>query len=275
MEVNRLSYSTKKIPSIILLTLVVKEATFNLPLTAIRPKNFPNSHIPDSIQDDRKEAHIIVNLANQYWAQLQTRLSPNSKRMGSGSPEELTAPGFFLLMPQFQSGGYVLTNLLCTCLIQSQAQNTVIQYTVLVIRGQMIEHYRKGKKESGNIKSLWKKTKQQQENDLFQKPQSVFWWYSDKFEPIKSAGSSAHCRERRMWAATSNHTQDYPLTSHPHLLRGVTHSTQMHKENEKPFMQEIIHRSSVREFLFSFENPASVPQCSKTPTELPNHMRKC
>lgn len=79
--------------------------------------------------------------------------------MGSGSPEELTAPAFFLLLPQFQSGGYVLTNLLGTCLIQSQAQNTVIQYTVLVIRGQMIEHYSKGKKESGNIKSLWKKTK--------------------------------------------------------------------------------------------------------------------
>lgn len=60
------------------------------------------------------------------------------------------------------------------CLTKAWTQNAVIQYPVLVIRGQMIERYRKGKKGVGNIKSLWKKTKQRWENYLFQKPESVF-----------------------------------------------------------------------------------------------------
>lgn len=96
----------------------------------------------------------------------------------------------------------------------------------------------KGKKGTGNIKRLWKKTKQQWENYLFQKPGLVFWWYSDKFEPIKSSGNNVHPRERRMGAGTSNHTPNYPLTSHPHLIRGVTDSSWMYKENEKPLMKE-------------------------------------
>lgn len=92
--------------------------------------------------------------------------------MGSDSSEEMKAA--FLLLPQFQSGGYVLTNSLAMRLTKSWTQKAVIQHPVLVIRGQMIEHYRKGKKGTGNIKRLWKKTKQQRENNLFQKPGLVF-----------------------------------------------------------------------------------------------------
>lgn len=45
------------------------------------------------------------------------------------------------------------------CHAESWTQNAVIRHRVLVIRRQMIECYRKGKKERGNIKSLWKENK--------------------------------------------------------------------------------------------------------------------
>lgn len=121
-------------------------------------------------------------------------------------------------------------------LTESWTQNAVIQHTVLVIRGQMIEHYRKGKKEKGSIKSLWKKTKQQWEDYLFQKPESVFWWHSDTFEPIKSSGSSVHQGEKNVGCSQEPHPRLYP-PSHLHLLHGMIGSTWMYKENEKSFMK--------------------------------------
>lgn len=61
------------------------------------------------------------------------------------------------------------------CLTEARTQNAVIQPTALVIRRQMIEQYRKGKKEEGwGLESLRKKTKQRWENYLFQKPDAVF-----------------------------------------------------------------------------------------------------
>lgn len=137
----------------------------------------------------------------------------------------------------------------------------------------MIEWYWTEKKERGNIKSLWKKTEQQWENYLFQKPGSLFWWHSDGFEPIKNFGSNVHFREKRMWAAISNHTQDHaPLRIGTHFVGRQTVSECKKKMNSLLWKSPQI--ISGRNFLFSFENLATVPQCSKIPTEPPSRLRK-
>lgn len=59
------------------------------------------------------------------------------------------------------------------CLTESWTQNAVMRRAVLVIRRQMTDRYRKGKKAKGTSRVLWKKTKQRWENYLFQKPASV------------------------------------------------------------------------------------------------------
>ena len=134
------------------------------------------------------------------------------------------------------------------CLTESWTQNAVIRHRVLVIRRQMIERYRKGKK-GGTLKASGRKTKQRWENYLFQKPESVFWWHSDEFKPIiLHSGSNVHFRER-MWAAISSHTQGCSLL-HIH-----THSVGLRRYSEcRKRMKSLLWRSpqiiSGRSFCF-------------------------
>lgn len=77
----------------------------------------------------------------------------------------------------------------------------------------------------------------------------------------------AGTRERRVWAAISNHTQDYTLVpTDTHFVGRQTIQRKWKAFGER------VHRPS-REFCFPLKT-CNVPQCSRIPTEPPSHMRK-
>lgn len=110
------------------------------------------------------EVHIIATLLHQYWGQFPTHSIPIAKAgcaVAAVCPEDSTHLSH--LLPQLPSVRWILTNSLFTCLTKSWTQNAVMRCRVSVSRRQMIEP----KKAKGNIKGLWKETKQRWENYLF------------------------------------------------------------------------------------------------------------
>ena len=156
------------------------------------------------------------------------------------------------------------------CHAESWTQNAVIRHRVLVIRRQMIECYRKGKKERGNIKSLWKENK----TVMGKLPASetricvlmTLWRIQ-----VHQAFLAATCvlgKECGLPSATTPKTVAYSTS--PLTLWGSAGTLDAERKG-KAFCERL-HRSSLAEafgfFFFFSKNPALAPQHSKTPMSL-------
>lgn len=159
------------------------------------------------------------------------------------------------------------------CHAESWTQNAVIWHRVSVIRRQMIECYRKGKKERGNIKSLWKENK----TVVGKLPVSeakicvlmTLWWIQ-----AHQAFLAATCvlgKECGPPSATTPKTVAYSTS--PLTLWGSDGT--LNAERKGKAFCERVHRSSLAEGFVFLKKPFYCTPTFKGTYEPPNHMRQC